>query len=123
LSHFLYSFERGGFGMKRRLPKDYSGTETTGRHIAEVLPAVLRKMGAAFQDRPDLVLATWPQIIGGKLSSMTQAVSFEDGLLFVKVKNSSLYSLLSQHERPRLLRSLREKFPSVTIRNIIFRMG
>ena len=109
--------------MSRRLPRGYAGTETTGRHIRDVLPSVLKEIGANFQDRPDLILATWSQIIGQKLAPMTQAVSFEGGLLFVKVKNSSLYSLLSQHERPRLLRELRQKFPSVTIRNIIFRMG
>ncbi len=109
--------------MKRRLPRGYTGTETTGRLLADVLPAVMKELSAAFRDRPDLVLAAWPEIIGEKLAPMTHAASFEEGLLFIKVKNSSLYSLLSQHERPRLLRSLREKFPSVTIRNIIFRMG
>jgi hypothetical protein len=91
--------------------------------MKDLLPKVLGKIGALHRDRPDLILAAWPLIIGEKLASMTKAVSFDRGILFVKVGNSTLYSLLSQHERGRLLKNLREKFPSVEIKNIHFRVG
>ena len=106
-----------------RVPRNYDGVEPTARPIKQLLPSLLKKIGAKFDERPDLVLAAWPHIIGEKLAPMTEAVSFNEGMLVVKVKNSTLHSLLSQHEKPRLLKSLRDKFPSVTIRNIIFRMG
>jgi len=91
--------------------------------MRELLPEVLRQIGAVFEERPDIVLAAWPEVIGEKLAPMAQAVSFYNGILVVKVKNSTLYSLLSQRDRPRILRSLRSRFPRTKILNIVFRMG
>jgi hypothetical protein len=95
----------------------------TSRQLKDLLPKVLGDIGAMHQDRPDLVVAAWPHVIGEKLAAMTRATSFEQGILYVKVNNSILYSLLAQHERGRLLKNLREKFPSVGIKNIHFRIG
>ncbi len=97
--------------------------ESTNKQLRELLPKVLGEIGALHRDRPDLILAAWPQIIGEKLAQMTKAISFDRGVLFVKVNNSSLYSLLSQHERGRLIKCLKERFPSVEIKNIHFRIG
>jgi len=107
----------------RRTPKDYQGTKTTTHKVSDVLPHVLSKIGEVYQDRPDLILASWPDVIGSQLASMTQAISFNEGVLTVKVKNSTLYSLLSQNDKPKILANLRMKFPKVKIYNIIFRLG
>lgn len=107
----------------RRTPKNYDGSELTSHHIRDLIPQVLRGIGEVFKERPDLILEAWPQVIGPQLATMTQAFSFQNGILLVKVKNSTLHSLLSQHERPRLLRNLREKFPKTMIKNIYFRIG
>jgi hypothetical protein len=106
-----------------RTPRFYDGTRLTTRRMNELLPAVLEKIGHVYQQRSDLILAFWPDIIGPQLAPMTQAVSFREGVLLVKVKNSTLYSLLSQHEKPRLLKALRQKFPQVEIKTIFFRIG
>jgi hypothetical protein len=98
-------------------------SDVTNKQMKDLLPKVLGQIGAIHRDRPDLILAAWPRIIGDKLASMAKAVSFDQGILAVKVSNSTLYSLLSQHERGRLLKSLREQFPSVEIKNIHFRVG
>jgi hypothetical protein len=99
------------------------GSGLTNKQLKDLLPKALGSIGAMHRDRPDLVLAAWPEVIGEKLASMTKATSFDQGVLYVKVSNSTLYSLLAQHERGRLLKSLREKFPSVEIKNIHFRIG
>lgn len=106
-----------------RIPKSYDGTRITTRRIADLLPQVLSAIGEMHHDRPDLVLAAWPEVIGQKLASMTEALSFCDGVLIVKVKNATLLSLLNQHDRPRILRNLQMKFPSVYFKNIVFRRG
>ena len=108
---------------KYRTPRFYDGVRPTGRQIRHLLPDILREIGAEFEDRPDLVLAAWPEIIGEKLAPLTQALSFKEGILTVKVKNSTLLSLLSQHERPRILKSLQQKFASIIIKGIVFRIG
>jgi hypothetical protein len=91
--------------------------------ISRLLPKFLKQMQERFQERPDLILATWPQIIGEKHAAMTKAASFENGVLTVKVNNSTLYQLLVTYEKKRLLKSLKEKFCSVEIRDLLFRMG
>lgn len=106
-----------------RTPKNYDGTEVTTHRVSELLPIVLSQIGKVYYQRPDLILAVWPEVIGPKLSAMTQAVSFIDGILVVKVKNSTLHSLLSQNDKPRILNVLRQKFPNVLIKTIYFRIG
>jgi predicted nucleic acid-binding Zn ribbon protein len=100
-----------------------NGSDLTNKQLKDLLQKALSGIGSMHRDRPDLVVEAWPQVIGEKLASMTQAISFEKNVLYVKVSNSTLYSVLSQHERGRLLKSLRQKFPSLEIKNIHFRMG
>jgi hypothetical protein len=98
-------------------------TQTTNKQLKDLLPKVLQEIGALHRDRPDLILLAWPEIIGEKLAPMTKAVVFDKGILTVKVSNSTLYSLLSQHERARLLVCLKQRFPAIEIKNIHFRLG
>ncbi len=103
--------------------RDKKLTTTTTRNIKSLLPSVLRFISKRHEQRPDLIMAEWKAVIGERLAPMTKAVSFESGILTIKVRNSSLLSLLAQHERARLLKELRVKFPNATIRNIRFIIG
>lgn len=107
----------------RRTPKNYDGPGLTTHRMSELLPHALSAIGEVYNERPDLLLASWPDIIGPQLAPMTQAVSFNDGVLVVRVKNSTLHSLLSQNDKPRILNNLREKFPKMMIKNVLFRIG
>ncbi len=100
---------------------DKHGTEPTGKHLKELLPGILGRIAERVQERPDLVLAGWREAVGEKLFPMTQAVSFDAGVLTIKVKNSTVMSLLVQHEKQKLLKKLQEKFPNAGVRNIVFR--
>ncbi len=95
----------------------------TNKHLRDLLPSVLRNIEERKKERPDLILAGWSEIIEEKWRRMTQAVSFEKGVLMVKVKNAALYSLLVQQEKQKLLSKLQEKFPEVELKNIVFRIG
>ena len=107
----------------KRTPRNYDQVDSTNKEVSHLLEAWMAKASRTFQDRPDLILLSWPEVIGEKLAPMTTAVSFVEGVLTVRVRNSSLYSLLVQHERNRLLGVLQQKFPGVKIRNIVFRLG
>jgi hypothetical protein len=111
------------FKPKARTPRNYDDTRVVNHRLSDVLHVVLEQVSEAYKDRPDLILASWPELIGPQLAPMTQAVSFEDGVLAVKVKNSTLYSLLSQNDKPRLVQNLRKKFPKVQIKTIHFKFG
>lgn len=106
-----------------RTPKNYDGTKITTRQVCDLLPSVLSKIEGVYQQKSDLILEAWPHVIGTKLATMTQAVSFVDGVLVVKVKNSTLHSLLNQNDKPRILNLLRQRFPNVTIKTVVFRIG
>ena len=101
----------------------HQGTALTTCDMRTLLPRMLGQIGRLHQDRPDLIVAAWPELIGPQLAPMTQATAFNQGILWVKVGNSTLYSVLMQHERVRLLGKLRERFPAVEIKNIVFSLG
>lgn len=101
-------------------------TTPTSKDIRPLLDRMMHQIHKAQSQRPDLILAGWSVLAKGRgkrFASMTEAFSFQDGILNVKVKNSSILSCLQQYERPRLLKELRDKFPSSSIRNIHFYMG
>ena len=120
--HILQSNRDEVKGKRESMIKG-DGSGLTNKHLSDLLPKVLGNIGALHRDRPDLIMVAWPEVIGQKHASMTKAISFDKGVLSVKVSNSTLYSLLIQHERGRLLKALRKKFPSVEIKNIQFRIG
>lgn len=109
--------------MRSVTSRYYDGSKTTTRHINQLLPRIFEEITKVYHDRPDLILAAWPEIVGAKLAPMAQAVFFRDGVLTVKVKNSTLYSLLNQNDKPRLIKNLRDKFPKTIIKTIHFRLG
>jgi len=97
--------------------------KVTNKQIKDLLPKALQQISAARGQRPDLIVAAWPDLIGEKLAPMTKATGFVEGVLNVKVNNSTLYSLLKTQERARLLERLRQRFPAACIKNINFRIG
>lgn len=107
----------------KRTPRNYDGGQLTGRKLTDLLPQVMAKItGKAAQSSTE-VLDAWPKIVGAKIGKMARAVSFDSGILKVKVDNSTLYSLLTLHEKEQLLEKLRKHFPKITLKNIVFRIG
>lgn len=107
----------------QRTYKGRYGTALTSRDLGSVLSKVLTKINAQQQQRPDLLLAYWPQVVGPTIAPLTRAIAFNDGVLTVKVKNSTLHSLLVREEKAKILAALRHKFPNVTLSDIIFKIG
>lgn len=105
----------------QRTPRNYDGVQNTNRDIRKLLPEALEKIGEKFQDQGSLVLEAWPEIIGKEIAPMTKAVSCEDGVLTVQVKNSTLHSLLSGQEKGRILFQVQKRFPYVKVQKIVFR--
>ncbi len=106
--------------MKPRTPRNYSGVQNPVKKMADLLPEILTDLGKKARDPREEVFRFWRELIGEKMAPLAEPTSFVDGVLTVKVKSSTLYSLLVTHERPRLLGRLQEKF---SIRNLIFRVG
>ncbi len=67
-------------------PKTTMEPEPTTHKMTDLLSDVVVHIRENYKDRPDLVLAAWPEVMGPQLASMTQAISFADGILHVKVE-------------------------------------
>jgi hypothetical protein len=104
----------------RRTPKNYDGTAKTGRSLADLLPNVLKIIRANTLQPKEEIFIYWKELMGDTMGPMTEPVSFEQEVLVVKVKSQGLYALLCQHERPRLLRQLQEKF---SVKGLTFKIG
>jgi hypothetical protein len=107
----------------KRIPKNYSGTKPTARSLQQLIPEVLQSMSNTFKEGGQFIMEAWPEIVGEKLSPMTQATAFERGVLRVKVKNATLHSLLKEHEKSMLLSEVKKRFPTLIIRDIVFYIG
>jgi hypothetical protein len=106
-----------------RLPKSYDGAQTTNRSLSSILDRQLTSLDQRRLSQPDEVLALWPSLIGAEMSAFAKANRFQDGLLYVTVANSTVYSMLAGNEKQKLVSEIRVKLPSSKIRNIIFRLG
>jgi hypothetical protein len=104
-----------------RTAKYYDGTSVTTHKIEDLLGKVLSQIHDAYGERSDLILDSWPEIIGPKLAEMTKAVSCCKGILTVQVKNSTLHSLLTRYDKFRILEVIQKRFPNAAIRDIVFK--
>lgn len=106
--------------MRSRTRRNYFGTENPVKKMGDILPEIMEDLRGKRGDCQEDVFQFWKALIGKKMAPLTEPVSFYDGVLTVKVKSSTLYSLLAVHEKPRLLKGLQEKF---SVRNLVFRVG
>ncbi len=101
-----------------------NSTKITTKQLPDLLQNILTKIEAKFNGKPQMLLDEWPKIIGPELAPMARAERFDEGVLYVKVKNSTLLSLLSNpHDKKRLIENIKQKLSGISIRNIVFRIG
>ena len=115
--------EQSSKGYKRT-PYGYDGASLTTRKLQELLSGVMQRLGPLYKFQPAVVLEVWPQIVGEKLAQFTKAFRYEDGILYVKVKNSTLLSLLSNPvDKQRIHEAVKAAVPGIVLKNIVFRIG
>lgn len=107
----------------RRTRRNYVGIKNPQKKIEDVLPSLLCEMEKRHFGKSEQIIEQWSEIIGPRFSKLAKATFFKDGALHVMVKTATLYSLLVQHEKPRLLKQIQKKFPNESIYNIVFRIG
>lgn len=106
-----------------RTSKNFDGISPTNKPIGPLLDELLAQIQKQTVHQGVEIVAAWEQVLGAQFASLTRAVGVQDGVLTVKVKSSTLYSLLHQHEKPRLLARLQELFPRAGLKDIVFRVG
>lgn len=107
----------------QRIPRFYDGPFPTARSLKVLLPLMLEKIEERYECDVEHLFSQFRQILGENLSLMVHSLRFNENILYVLVKNSSLYSLLATHEKNRILKELRHRCKSVKIENISFKIG
>lgn len=106
-----------------RIPKDYDGLDPTGRRIETLLPDILISIAKTQQQSITIIDAVWKEIVGPKIYDFTKLHDFNKGVLFIKVKNATLLSILSSQEKGRLMQNLKDKLPNIHFVNLVFQFG
>ena len=93
------------------------------RATADLLPALMQKLGLKERLRESEVMEAWAIIVGDFIAAHSTPVSLRDGILYVRVLQPSLHYELEQISKAEILRKLKRRFGSKTIREIRFRIG
>lgn len=108
----------------QRTPFGYDGPGITSHTLQEFLPRLTQRLECVYHAHPNLVIETWPKVVGEVLAPMTRATAFVDGVLRVTVKTSTLLSVLSNPvDKQRIMAALCERLPGLVIENIVFKIG
>ena len=69
------------------------------------------------------VLEAWSTMVGDFIAAHSCPTNLRDGVLYVRVLQPALHYELDQISKPLILRKLKQRFGSRTIREIKFRVG
>jgi predicted nucleic acid-binding Zn ribbon protein len=89
----------------------------------ELLPALMQKLGLKERLHESEVMEAWAEIVGEFIAAHSAPVSLREGVVYVRVLQPTLHYELEQISKAEILRKLKRRFGSRTIRDIRFRLG
>ena len=89
----------------------------------DLLPALMQKLGLRERLHENDVMEAWASIVGDFIAAHSAPVALRDGILYVRVLQPALHYELDQISRIQILRKLKQRFGSRTIREVRFRVG
>lgn len=90
---------------------------------AELLPALMQKLGLRERLHEKDVMEAWSEIVGDFIAAHSAPMSLRDGTLYVRVLQPALHYELEQISKTEILRKLKKRFGARTIRDVRFRVG
>jgi predicted nucleic acid-binding Zn ribbon protein len=90
---------------------------------AELLPALMQKLGLRERLHENEVLEAWASIVGDFIAVHSAPVALRDGVLYVRVLQPALHYELEQISKRDILGKLKHRFGTRTIRDVRFRVG
>jgi predicted nucleic acid-binding Zn ribbon protein len=90
---------------------------------ADVLPKLMQRLGLRERLHEAEVIDAWSKIVGEFIAAHSAPVALRDGILYVRVLQPALHYELEQVSKIDILRKLKKRFGSRTIRDIRFRVG
>jgi predicted nucleic acid-binding Zn ribbon protein len=90
---------------------------------ADLLPKLMQRFGLRERLHETEVIDAWSKIVGEFIAIHSTPVALRDGILYVRVLQPALHYELEQVSKIEILRKLKQRFGSKTIRHIRFRVG
>ena len=90
---------------------------------AELLPALMQKLGLRERLHENDVMEAWASIVGDFIAAHSAPVALREGVLYVRVLQPALHYELELISRVQILRKLKKRFGTRTIRDVRFRVG
>jgi len=96
------------------------GKKSGPRNIGTVLETLISELGIEKKIKGHQVVALWEEIVGEKIAKVTEAHKVDDGVLFVKVKNSAWRNELTM-KKLEIIKMINDKVKRNTVSDIVFR--
>src|SRR5438067_4673552 len=90
---------------------------------AEMVPKLMQRLGLRERLHETEVIDAWSKIVGDFIAAHSAPVALREGVLYVRVLQPALHYELEQVSKIEILRKLKQRFGSKTIRDIRFRLG
>src|SRR3954465_5141046 len=90
---------------------------------AELLPALMQKLGLRERLHENEVAEAWASIVGDFIATHSAPVSLREGILYVRVLQPALHYELEQISKAEILRKLKQRFGARAIRYVRFLVG
>ena len=90
---------------------------------ADLVPKLMQRLGLRERLHETEVTDAWSKIIGEFIAAHSAPVALRDGILYVRVLQPALHYELEQISKIEILRKLKKRFGSKTIRDVRFRVG
>jgi predicted nucleic acid-binding Zn ribbon protein len=114
---------------RRRALAEWRGYTEPRASLDRVQPLSVL-VGKAVQDlglgqlvREDEVIRAWRELVGDFLASHSAPGSLRDGVLYVRVLQSTVHFELERVWRPKIMEKLRARFGPRVVRELKFRLG
>ena len=91
--------------------------------VGDTLEKVMRKLGLAERLTEGQILKAWKDIVGEWFALHTCPDRIRDGVLYVRVVQSSVHCELDRNCKKQIIQKLKARFGAGRVRDIRFRIG
>lgn len=90
---------------------------------ADLVPKLMQRLGLRERLHETEVIEAWSKIVGEFIAAHSTPVALREGVLYVRVLQPALHYELEQVSKIEILRKLKKRFGTKTIRDLRFRVG
>jgi predicted nucleic acid-binding Zn ribbon protein len=103
--------------------REKSGGADRTQAVGDALEKVMKTLGLSERLTEGQILGAWKEIVGEWFALHTHPERIRNGVLYVRVVQSSIHCELDRNWRVEIIRKLKVRFGGNKVRDIKFRVG